>query len=109
MRDLSPEGEVLAAHIAATMTAMKVLVLTLEANGALEPGRYQAALLEVMEKSKDDLTPSTLALLSDLRGTARLTLAPVPTRRPPNAKHPAFAGRAQNAISNFHEYEEFRK
>jgi hypothetical protein len=67
MADLTPEQEILAAHMTATMTALKILILMLEANGAVESGQYQPALFRYMENSKDVQTPETLALLSDLR------------------------------------------
>ncbi|WP_143278953.1 hypothetical protein [Bradyrhizobium sp. C9] len=64
---LSPEGEVLAAHIAATTAAFQVLILTLRNNGALDHNEFPEALHMHMEKSRDRLTPMTLALLHDLR------------------------------------------
>ena len=38
--ELSPEGEAIAAYGAATMAALKILVICLQSNGALEHGQY---------------------------------------------------------------------
>lgn len=67
VRKLSPEGEVLAAHMAATTAAFQILVLTLQNNGALDRGEFPEALHIFMEKARDDAEPMTLALLDDLR------------------------------------------
>lgn len=64
---LSPEGEVIAAHMAATTAAFQVLVLTLQNNGALDRGEFPEALHVYMEKGRDRLDPMALALLDDLR------------------------------------------
>jgi hypothetical protein len=40
MPELSPEGEAIAAYGAATMAALKILVVCLQANGALEHGQF---------------------------------------------------------------------
>jgi hypothetical protein len=63
---LSPEGEVLAAHVTATIAAFKVLILTLENNGSLTHGEFPAALRVYMEKMRTTAEPVTLALLDDL-------------------------------------------
>lgn len=64
---LSPEGEVLAAHMAATTAAFQVLVSCLQRNGALERGEFQEMLRVYMESVKSTKDPVMLALLHDLR------------------------------------------
>lgn len=67
VRKLTPDGEVIAAHIAATNAAFQVLILTLQNNGSLDRGEFPEALHIYMEKARDDADPITLALLDDLR------------------------------------------
>jgi hypothetical protein len=67
MPELSPEGEAIAAYGAANLAALKLLVICLESNGALEPGQYPEALRAFMEAGKDDLEGMTLSILHDLR------------------------------------------
>lgn len=67
--NLSPEKEVLTAHISAFTVAMQTLVLCLQDNGTLERGQYPAALHGYMEMAKDRANPMTLAMLDDLRQT----------------------------------------
>lgn len=64
---LSPEGEVLAAHMAATTAAFQVLVSCLQRNGTLERGEFQEMLGVYMESVKSTKDPVMLALLNDLR------------------------------------------
>lgn len=66
-RPMSPEHEVLAAHIAATTAAIQVLVSCLQRNGALERGEYQEMLRVYMESVKSTGDPTMLALIHDLR------------------------------------------
>jgi hypothetical protein len=63
--ELSPEGEAIAAYGAATMAALKILVICLQSNGALEHGQYQLRIF--MEIAKGDASDMTLAILHDLR------------------------------------------
>lgn len=65
--DLSPEAEMLAAHMSATLAAFRVLVLCLQRSGALREGEYPEALTDYMEATKEASEPMTLALLDDLR------------------------------------------
>jgi hypothetical protein len=65
--ELSPEQEVLAAHMSAFTVAMQMLVVCLQDNGSLRPGQYPAALHGYMEMAKDKANPLTLAMLDDLR------------------------------------------
>jgi hypothetical protein len=67
MSDLSPEGEVIASYGAATMAALKLLVVFLQANGALEHGQFPEALRLFMEAAKSDIDEMTLSILHDLR------------------------------------------
>jgi hypothetical protein len=64
---LSPEHEVIAAHMSAVTAAFQMLVICLQHNGALEQGQYSAALHDYMEMAKDKAAPMTLVLLDDLR------------------------------------------
>lgn len=64
---MSPEHEVIAAHMSAVTVAFQTLVLCLQDNGSLEPGQYPAALHGYMEMAKDTADPMTLALVDDLR------------------------------------------
>jgi hypothetical protein len=66
MPELSPEGEAIAAYGAATMAAVKILVICLQANGALEHGQFPEALRLYMEAAKDDADDMTLSILHDL-------------------------------------------
>lgn len=67
MSELTPEGEVLSAHIAATAAAFQVLVRCLERCGALDRGAFSDALRQHMEAEKDRLNEMALALLDELR------------------------------------------
>jgi hypothetical protein len=67
MPELSPEGEAIAAYGAATMAALKLLVISLQDNGALEPGQFAEALRTFMEASKSDADAMMLSILHDLR------------------------------------------
>ena len=69
MPELSPEGEAIAAYGAATMAAVKILVICLQANGALEHGQFPEALRLYMEAAKDDAEDMTLSILHDLRAS----------------------------------------
>jgi hypothetical protein len=67
---LSPEGEVLAAHIAATTAAFQVLINCLEESDALLPGQYPDALrvyMEMIKSKTGDVSDMTLAMLHDIR------------------------------------------
>lgn len=67
MSKLSPEHEVIAAHITATTAAFQVLILLMQRNGVLERGEYQSALRDYMEAQKERHPDMVLALLDDLR------------------------------------------
>jgi hypothetical protein len=67
MPELSPEGEAIAAYGAATLAALKLLVVCLQSNGALEHGQYPEALRLFMEAAKDDADDMPLSILNDLR------------------------------------------
>ena len=67
MPELSPEAEAVAAYGAATLAALKLLVVCLQANGALEHGQFPEALRLYMEAAKDDADDMTLSILNDLR------------------------------------------
>jgi hypothetical protein len=67
MPELSPEAEAVAAYGAATLAALKLLVVCLQANGALEHGQFPEALRLYMEAAKDDADDMTLSILHDLR------------------------------------------
>lgn len=67
MSKLSPEHEIIAAHITATTAAFQVLILLLQRNGVLERGEYQEALRDYMEAQKDRHPDTVLAMLNDLR------------------------------------------
>ena len=69
MPELSPEGEAIAAYDAATMAALKILVICLQSNGALEHGQFPEALRLFMEAAKDDADEMTLSILHDLRAS----------------------------------------
>lgn len=67
-KELSPEHEVIAAHIAATTAAFQILVMCLQQNGALERGQVPEAIRLYMETTKRRSGNETeLALLHDLR------------------------------------------
>jgi hypothetical protein len=66
-KKLSPENEIIAAHIAATTAAFQVLVMCLQENGALGQGQIQAALAGYIEMDKQGRgNEIKLALLDDL-------------------------------------------
>jgi hypothetical protein len=67
MPKLTPEGEVVAAHMAATTAAFQVLVSCLQRSGALPQGEFTRMLHAYMEAVKDTADPMQLALLDDLR------------------------------------------
>ena len=67
---LSPEEEVLAAHRAAMVAALQVLVNCLEESDALLPGQFPDALrvyMEMVKSRKGDVSDMTLAVLHDIR------------------------------------------
>jgi hypothetical protein len=64
---LSPEAEVLAAHMAASLASFHVLVLCLQRSGALKEGEFPQALAEYMDAVKGSAEPLTIELLGDLR------------------------------------------
>lgn len=67
-KPLSPEPELIAAHITATKAALQVLVHCLKENGALEHGQVPEALRVYMEMTKARHgNEAELALLHDLR------------------------------------------
>lgn len=66
-KKLSPDGEVLAAHMAATRAAFQVLISCLQRNGTLAHGEYQEMLAAYMESVKRTGEPMMLALMDDLR------------------------------------------
>jgi hypothetical protein len=49
------------------MAALKILVVCLQSNGALEHGQYPEQLRIYMEIAKDDASDMTLPILHDLR------------------------------------------
>lgn len=65
--NLTPEQEIVAAHVTATTAAFQVLVLLLQREGILERGEFPTALADYMELSKTRLPDTVLALLDDLR------------------------------------------
>jgi hypothetical protein len=67
MSELSPEGQAIAAYGAATMAALKLLVVSLQSNGALEHGQFPEALQRFMETAKSDADDMMLSILEDLR------------------------------------------
>ncbi|MBZ9605867.1 hypothetical protein [Phyllobacterium chamaecytisi] len=64
---VSPDREVVAAHMSAVTVAFQMLMVCLQDNGALRPGQYPAALHGYMEMAKDKADPMTLSMLDDLR------------------------------------------
>lgn len=65
---LSPEHEIIAAHIAATTAAFQILVRCLQENGALDKGQVPEAIRLYMEMTKRRAGNEVeLALLHDLR------------------------------------------
>jgi hypothetical protein len=67
---LSPESEVIEAYGAAVVAAFRVLVNSLEENGALEPGQFPAALgayMEMVKSKQGGVSEVTLGVLRDLR------------------------------------------
>jgi hypothetical protein len=67
MPELSPEGQAIAAYGAASMAALKLLVVCLQSNGALEHGQFPEALQRFMGAAKSDADDLTLSILEDLR------------------------------------------
>jgi hypothetical protein len=67
--NLSPEGEAIAAYGAATMAAIKVLVVCLQSNGALEHGQFPEALRLFINASTNKADEPVLEILRDLRVT----------------------------------------
>ena len=67
MTKLSPDQEVIAAHMAAINAAIQTLVNCLQDNEALQLGQYPSALRAYMQLAKDRADPMTLGLLDDLR------------------------------------------
>jgi hypothetical protein len=65
-KNLSPEGETIAAYGAATMAAFKVLIVCLQSNGALEHGQFPEALRQFINAS-DKAAEPVLDILQDLR------------------------------------------
>lgn len=47
---LSPEGEAIAAYGVATMAAIKVLVVCLQSNGALEHGQFCRSIAAIHQR-----------------------------------------------------------
>lgn len=67
-KNLSPDHEIIAAHMAATTAAFQVLVHCLQENGALDRGQVPEALRIYMETVKSRAGNEVeLALLHDLR------------------------------------------
>jgi hypothetical protein len=66
-RKSSPEGEAIAAQGAATLVSLKLLVICLQDNGALEHGQFTEALRRFIEISKYDASTRTLDILNQLR------------------------------------------
>lgn len=67
MPKLSPEEELILAYGGAASTAVRLLVISLQNNGALKRGQYPDELRWFMETSKDTANEMTLALLHELR------------------------------------------
>ncbi|MGB6080240.1 MAG: hypothetical protein WBF99_12350 [Xanthobacteraceae bacterium] len=68
-KPLSPDGEVLAAHMAATAAAFQVLVGCLEGTGALVQGQFPHALetyMAVVKSREGVVNDMTLAMLNDI-------------------------------------------
>jgi hypothetical protein len=73
-KKLSPEGQVLSAHIAATNAALQVLVGCLEQSDGLVPGQFPHALetyMEVIKSREGNVNNMTLAMLNDLVAATR--------------------------------------
>lgn len=67
-KKLSPEAEMIAAHIAATTTAFQLLVMCLQDNEALRPGQFQEALANVIANYKPESGNDAMhKLLNDLK------------------------------------------
>jgi len=64
---LTPEQEVIAAHMAATTAAFQVLVTCLQDNGSLRHGEFQEALRVYAEALPLQASPAMVTLLDDLR------------------------------------------
>jgi hypothetical protein len=69
MPELSPEAKIIAAYSTATLAAIKLLVICLQSNGALEHGQFPEALRAFMEASKSEADELTLSVLHDLRAS----------------------------------------
>ena len=69
MPELSPEAEVIAAYSTATLAAIKLLVICLQSNGALEHGQFPEALRAFIDASKSEADELTLSVLHDLRAS----------------------------------------
>jgi hypothetical protein len=68
-KQLSPDGEVLAAHMAATTAAFQVLIGCLEETRALVPGQFPHAMetyMEVVKSREGVVNDMTLAMLNDI-------------------------------------------
>ncbi len=64
---LSPEGEVIAAHMAATTAAFQILVHCLQENEALQHGQFPEALRLYLEMTKRrDRNEMELTMLHEL-------------------------------------------
>jgi hypothetical protein len=69
-KNLSPEGEVVAAYGAAMVVAFQVLINCLEESDALLPGQYPDApgvYMEMVKSRKGGVNDMTLAVLHDIR------------------------------------------
>jgi hypothetical protein len=66
------------------MAALKILVVCLQSNGALEHGQYPEQLRIYMDIAKDDASDMTLPILHDLR------MPILEWRRPTPLNQPAF-------------------
>ena len=67
MPKLTPDSEVLDAHMTAHHVALVALVRCLEDNGALRPGQSANALHMSMETGRRELSDVTLAMLHGIR------------------------------------------
>jgi|GEM_PF-2839478 hypothetical protein len=68
-KQLSSDGEVLAAHMAASTAALQVLIGCLEQRGALIPGQFPHALeiyMEVVKSREGVVNDMTLAMLNSI-------------------------------------------
>lgn len=62
---MTPQDELLAAHIAATRTALQVIVLAMESAGTIDRGDVAALLGAAMAKRADE--PLFVEMLDDMR------------------------------------------